>query len=176
MRSEYIPRRELEFLLSALMPENRLALEVSAHTGLRINDVLSLRTEKLAQRFTVREQKTGKFRRVFLSNELLERCRVNAGKYYVFEGRLDRSKHRTRQAIFKDLKCTARRFKLRLPEEYRGRNIAPHTARKIYAVEAYARTRDLKKVQRLLNHSDEAITLLYALADQMVARHKLPRK
>ena len=49
---------EFEHLLAALMPPNRLACEVSACTGLRISDVLNLRTAKLAERFSVRELKT----------------------------------------------------------------------------------------------------------------------
>lgn len=68
-------------------------------TGLRISDVLSIETDKLRDkngelgnrnRITVRELKTGKNRRVYLPNELLEKMIRIAGKYYVFEGRINR--------------------------------------------------------------------------------------
>ena len=63
MRSEWIPKGDFEHILAALSPENRLACEVSLATGLRIGDVLALTPEKVRkQRFTVREQKTGKTR------------------------------------------------------------------------------------------------------------------
>lgn len=107
-------------VLGALMPANRLACEVSAATGLRIGDVLSLRTEQVekGQRFTVREQKTGKTRRVYLPKEIHKRALAMAGHRFVFEGRLDGKKHRTRQAVYKDLVRAAKLF--RLEEHTRG--------------------------------------------------------
>lgn len=149
------------------MPQNRLALEISLATGLRIGDVLQLRSDALraaaGRRLTVRELKTGKNRRVLLPVELYNRALSMAGKVYVFEHRLDYRQHRTRQAVFKDLKRAARLFRIR-------ENVAPHSARKVYAVEAYRRTGDLKRVQALLNHSSEAVTMLYAMADELTAR------
>ena len=76
----------------------------------------------------------------------------------MFEGRLDGRKHRTRQAVFKDIKRAAAAFGLK-------RNVAPHSLRKIYAVDEFEKTGNLKKVQKLLNHSDEAVTILYAMAN-----------
>lgn len=167
MRTQYIDRREMSHLLAALTPPNRLALEISMSTGLRIGDVLNLKSDQLAQRFFVRELKTGKSRRIYLPGELLDRAKSMAGKIYVFENRLDYRKHRTRQAVFKDLKRVSKAFGIH-------ENIAPHSARKVYAVEAYKRSGgDLKKVQRLLNHESEAVTMIYAMSDQLCKRHKL---
>jgi site-specific recombinase XerD len=39
----------------------------------------------------------------------------------------------------------------------------------VWAVEKYRKT-SLKRVQTLLGHSDEAITVLYAMADQITAK------
>lgn len=165
LRADYIYRQEFEHLLAALTTENRLALEVSLTTGLRISDVLNFRTCKLAERMTVRELKTGKSRRIRLSYELLLRLTAIAGKVFVFENRLSPLKHRTRQAVYKDLRRAAALF--RIPA---GIHVSPHTARKVYAVGQYKRTCSLAKVQELLNHSDEAVTMLYAFADVMVKR------
>ena len=173
MRTDWIPRREFEHLLAALMPENRLAMEISLATGLRIGDVLNLRTNALKARFTVRELKTGKNKRVFLNNELLSRAIAIAGKVYVFEGRNSSLRPRTRQAVYKDLKRIAKAFRLCLPKKA---NVAPHSARKVYAVEQYYKTGSLEKVQQLLNHKKEAVTVLYALADQMVGRRRPPKQ
>lgn len=166
--TEYIPRTELEHLLAALMPANRLALEISLHTGLRISDVLSLRTESLKKRMSVRELKTGKLRKISLTNELYERAMVMSGKHYVFESRLYNYKHRTRQAVFKDLKRVCDIFRLKI-------NIAPHSARKVYAVEQYNRSGSLKHVQQLLNHRDPAVTMLYAMADDLTTKNHTKR-
>lgn len=156
-------------LLAALTPENRLVLEVSLTTGLRLGDVLNLKTEHLKERMTVREQKTGKTRQVRLSKPLLERLIVHAGKIFVFPNRMDYKKPRTRQAVWKDLKRAARLF--RIPAKL---NIAPHSERKIFAVGMYKRTCDIKRVKALLNHSSEAVTWVYAAADFM-ARRKCPQ-
>lgn len=160
MRTQWIPKGEMVHILSALFPQNRLACEISIATGLRIGDVLALKTEKVAkQRFTIREEKTGKTRTVRLPAELLNRCLACAGQHYVFENRLNGKKHRTRQAVFKDLKRVAKAFKVK-------ENIAPHSLRKIYAVEEFERNGgDLKRVQKLLNHTSEAVTMLYAMAN-----------
>ena len=165
MRSEWISKGDFEHVLAALYPENRLALEVSLATGLRINDVLGLKTAHVRKgRFTVREEKTGKTRRVRLPNELVGRCMATAGHHYVFEHRLNGRKHRTRQAVFKDLRRVAVLFKVK-------EHLSPHSARKVFAVEEYERTGgDLQRVKRLLNHSDEGVTMLYAMANVLNRR------
>lgn len=161
MRTEWLPKGEMEVLLRALSPENRLACEISLATGLRINDVLALTPEKVRkQRFTLREEKTGKTRRIRLPAELVARALALSGQHYIFEHRLNGRRHRTRQAVFKDLKKACANFGIK-------KNIAPHSLRKIYAVEEYELTGDLKKVQKLLNHSNEAVTMLYAMANSV---------
>ena len=166
MRAEWIPKGEMEHILPALQPINRLACECSMATGLRINDVLAGFTPERVRkrRFTLREEKTGKTKFVRLPVELADRCLMCAGQHYVFEGRLNGRKPRTRQAVFKDLKKVASMFGVK-------ENITPHTMRKIYAVEEFKRSGGkLKKVQKLLNHDSEAVTMLYAMADQMTKR------
>lgn len=168
MRTDWIAREEYDHILAALMPPNRLALEIAESNGLRISDALSLKTERLRQRMTIRELKTGKSRRIYLPRELYERALRQAGRYWVFEGRTDPRRHRTRQAVYKDLKRVARL--MRIPLGIGLANVGTHTARKIYAVEAYHRTGSLEHVRKLLNHDREAVTVLYAMADAMTAR------
>jgi len=169
MRTDYIDKAELGHLLAALTVPNRLALEVSLATGLRIGDVLQLRTEDIRTandgRISLREQKTGKRRRLRLPNELLARLLSIAGRLYVFEHRLDWRKNRTRQAVFKDLRRSARLFRV-------SGTISPHSTRKVWAVEEMRKHGDLKRIQKLLNHADEAVTVLYALADELTKRKR----
>lgn len=165
-RTDWIPKGEMVHILASLYPENRLACEISLATGLRINDVLALPTAKARKgRFTLREEKTGKTRLVRLPNDLVKRCLECAGQHYVFEGRLDGRKHRTRQAVFKDLKRASVAFNLK-------QNVAPHSLRKIYAVDEFEKNGgNIKRVQKLLNHDSEAVTMLYAMAN-IVSKRK----
>ncbi len=159
MRSQWIPKGEIQHILAALSAENRLACEISLATGLRINDVLQLKTEQVKKgRFTVYEQKTGKTHLVRLPRDLQKRAINCSGSHYVFQGRLNGMQHRTRQAVFKDLKKAVANFGVK-------ENVTPHSLRKIYAVEEYKKHGNLKKVQKLLNHSSEAVTILYAAAN-----------
>lgn len=159
MRTQWVPQGEIVHVLAALQPKNRLACEISLATGLRINDVLALKPDQVQkQRFTVREEKTGKTRAIYLPKELQDRALTCSGKHFVFEGRSNGKTHRTRQAVFKDLKRVAKLFGIK-------ENVAPHSLRKIYAVEEYQKHGNLKRVQKLLNHSNEAITQLYAFAN-----------
>ena len=158
MKTEYLLNREVEQVLALLMPLNRLVLRVSLHTGLRISDVLSLKTEQLSSRFWVTESKTGKKKFVGLPRDLLEDLKKVAGKIFVFESRTDPKKHRSRQAVWADLKRAARAF--RLPQ-----NVAPHSFRKVYAVDLMEKYGDIKKVKKALNHRYESTTLIYAMAD-----------
>lgn len=157
-KAEYLFDREVELILAALTPENRLAMRVALHTGLRIGDVLHLRPQQLSSLFWITEQKTGKRRQVGLPRPLLEELRENAGETWVFPGR-DPEKPRTRQAVWKDIKRAAWAFRLPV-------NAGTHSARKVYAAAMLERTGDLDRVRRALNHDNEAVTMIYALAAQ----------
>lgn len=166
MRTDFVSRENLGHILAALTRENALAIRVSMATGLRIGDVLQLKPEQVIPdkvRFTIKEQKTGKSRTVYLPKALREECFQNAGRFWVFEHRLDRKKHRTRQAVFKDMKRSAKAFRI-------AGHIAPHSARKMFAVEFFQKCGDLGKVKKLLNHSSEAVTYIYAMADVLTSK------
>ena len=130
-------------ILAALMPANRTVVRVCMATGLRVSDVLELRIQWPAA--------------------LYEEMERNAGRLWVFESRTDPKRHRTRQAVWKDIKRAEGVYK-RSKVIDRRQNIGTHTARKIAAVDAYHKG-GLPAAQRLLNHSDPLITRLYALAD-----------
>lgn len=160
MKTEYLLNREVDNVLAALTPENALVMRVALHTGLRVGDILSLKTDQLKPRFWVTESKTGKRRQVGLPEPLLGDLRRSAGETWVFPGRVP-GKHRSRQAVWKDVKRAAKA--LRLPQ-----NVGPHSARKVYAVELLAKYGDIERVSRALNHSSQAVTLIYALADRQL--------
>lgn len=163
-RSDWASGDVMAHILAALTYENRLAITVSLLTGLRIGDVLNIRSRDLLKdRFTITEEKTLKRRTIRIPNKLRDELQGIAGKIYVFENRLSARKHRTRQAVYKDIKRAARAFRIKS-------NISCHTARKIYAVSEYKKDFSVARVKKLLNHSSEAVTMIYAIADELTKR------
>lgn len=161
MRTSWISDDNFTLILRLLTPANRLAIEMMLRYGMRIGDVLSTRTIDVKKGdWTYKEEKTGKTRRIRCHGDFALRLLEQAGRIYVFEGRSDYRKHRTRQAVYKDIKRAAKALRLDC-------NAGTHSARKNYAVNQYRVTGDIRKVQRLLNHSDETITMIYALADKL---------
>lgn len=167
-KTEYLLQREVDLILAALTPENRLVMRTALVTGLRVGDVLALKPERLKPHFWVTEQKTGKKRQVGLPEPLLSDLKKNAGKWWVFPGR-DPRKHRTRQAVWKDVKRAAKAF--RIPQ-----NVGPHSARKVYAVDLMKKYGDIDRVRRALNHNSETVTMIYALADMQLAAKNRRRR
>lgn len=157
-KSSYIGGEAMRCVLAALTPANRAICQVMLHTGLRVGDVVSLRTDQVAQRMSVREQKTGKRRRVSLPRWLVDDILSGAGEVWAFPGVRDKARHRTRQAVWADMRRAAKAFR------FRG-VVSPHSARKYYAVQLMHKYHDVARVQRILAHDNSAVTMLYALAD-----------
>lgn len=153
--------REMEHVFAALTPGNRLVCRVAVHTGLRVGDVLALRTEKFKPQMWVTEAKTKKRRRVNLPKQLYEDVKAQVGVTWVFPSPRDPAKHRTRQAVWADVKRAAKAF--RMPQ-----NVGVHSLRKRYAVDQLERSGgNFERVRRLLNHKDMATTMIYAMSYQL---------
>lgn len=160
MTTEYLLAREVDHVLAALTPQNRLIIETVLQTGLRISDVLELKTSDLKPSMWVTERKTGKKHRCGLKKDLLRRILAQAGPIWAFPGR-NGNGHKTRQAVWADVKRAAKAF--RLPQ-----NVGTHSFRKAYAVELLAKYGDLLRVQRAMGHSAPSITVIYAMADRLL--------
>lgn len=187
MRTDFICLDRMKEVLSGLMPDNRDALMLSMYTGLRISDVLRLRWEKCSclqpgALLTLVAMKTGKATNVMISQpvyDILKRRGAGVRRTgWVFPGRTrgtkspsdgaDVSAPRTRQAVWKDLKRAARLY--RCDGKKLRENLGPHSCRKMFAVSLYRETKSLEVVRRALGHSDLAITMVYALADELTSR------
>ena len=161
MTTEYLMEREMEHVFAALTPGNRLVCRVAVHTGLRVGDVLGIPATKLGTQFWVTERKTGKRKRVNLPKALVEDIKAQAGTEWAFPSPTRPGKPRTRQAVWADVKRASRAF--RMPQ-----NVGVHSLRKRYAVEQLERSGgNYRRVQRLLNHSDMAVTMIYAMSYQL---------
>lgn len=143
--------------------ENILAVEVSLETGARIGDVVALRKDCLKGR-TLRytAQKTGKEDIKVISADLANRLRRNSCGLWLFPSERSKSGHRTRQAVWKDIKQASKALGLK-------GNISPHSARKTYAVVDYHKN-GLKATQEDLQHDRIDTTLIYALSDTLAPK------
>lgn len=168
MKTEYLLNQEVQLVLRLLTPQNRLIMRVALATGLRISDVLELRPWQIKSHFWVTEKKTGKRRQVGLREPLLSEVKKQMGKEWAFPGRKP-GKHKTRQAVWKDVKRAAGAY--RLPQ-----NVAPHSARKVYAVQLLEKYGDMERVRRALNHSGQAVTMVYAMADKELQAKMMKRR
>lgn len=161
MRTRAISDDSMEHVLRLLTYPNECVCRVCLAHGLRVGDVLNLKTRQIRmKKITLREQKTGKRRVIQLSAGLRKMILAQAGEIYAFPARSNPEKHRTRQAVWKDLKRAARALRL-------GAGVGTHSMRKSAAVRRYKATGDIQRVKQLLNHNDVAVTMLYALAENV---------
>lgn len=158
MRTTYLNPTTYNKLYGVMQYPNVLALRVCLETGLRIDDVLKLRKSDLNKR-TIRgtAEKTEKPFKKVISQDLANRLREISGSKFIFPHRLKESEHRTRQAVWKDVKKAAKLLSL-------GGNVAPHSARKTYAVELF-KDCGLDEVQKELQHDRISTTMIYAFAN-----------
>ena len=164
----FVERELLKEVISHLYTDNRLIMKIALDTGLRIGDILEIRIGDVRnnRRFRIVEHKTGKVKYVRIASavrkEILEtRTYCKEDGYYCFPHRISPvTRHRTRSAVNKDIKRVLDIMGIEP-------RISPHSARKGYAVELYAKTGDLHAVQEALNHGSINTTVLYALSDKM---------
>lgn len=159
MMTDYVSPDDFGRICAHMHHENALAVEVSLETGLRIGDVVALRRDQLdGQRLRFVASKTGKPGVKRISAQLAKQLRQIAGSVYIFEHRTDPNKHRTRQAVWRDVKSAAAACSIH-------QNAAPHSARKTYAVEVF-HAGGLPAARKELQHDSYGTTLLYALSDK----------
>ena len=157
--TDYVSPDDFGRICAHMHHENALAVEVSLETGLRIGDVVALRRDQLnGQRIHFTASKTGKSGSKRISAQLAKQLRQIAGAVYIFEHRTDPNKHRTRQAVWRDVKSAAAACSIR-------QNAAPHSARKTYEVEVF-HSGGLPAARKELQHNSYGTTLLYALSDK----------
>lgn len=169
MTTDYLLHKEVDTVLGLLTTGNRLAISAALQTGLRIGDVLSLPRDKIAPRMWVTESKTGKRRQVGMPQALCDEILRNApaNQQWAFPG-LKVGTHRTRQAVWKDVKRAAAAMRLKT-------NAAPHSFRKVYAVRLLDEYGDIERVRRALKHDSVTTTMIYAMADKRLKTRKSRR-
>lgn len=128
------------------------------NTGLRVSDLLKLRVQDVrgADYYTLKEQKTGKAKRIDLHavrRQIDEYTEGAAPTDYLFASRKGDNQPITRVQAYRILQAAAERVGLE--------SIGTHTMRKTFGYHFYKRYGDVVSLQRLLNHASPSITLRY---------------
>lgn len=166
MRTDYLNPQLYNRLYAVMTYDNVLAMRIALETGLRIDDVLSLRYEQIKGR-TVRgtAEKTGKEFKKVLSADLAKRLQLEKGKKgYIFPHRTKPNAHRTRQAVWANMKKAADIMGVKL-------NAAPHSARKTYAVEVF-KDKGINAAQKELQHDRISTTMIYAFSNLLTENER----
>lgn len=129
---------------------------IGINTGLRVGDLLRLKVSDLKRKkkTTIQEGKTKKPRVVNISNiyEEVQAYLKTVDSVWAFPSRKG-SKAITPTQAYRQLNKAA---------EYAGvEHIGTHTMRKTFGYWFYKQTRDVAKLQMILNHSHPQITLRY---------------
>ena len=159
MKSEYIDGDLWRGIVSGMTSANALAIAVSLETGMRIGDVLKLRTSDLMKNGIMYiAEKTGKHCITQCSGKILAALHENAVNGICFPSRFgSKGDYRTRQAVWKNVRKAAKNAGIKP-------HVSPHSARKTFAVELRRRS-GVEAVQEALQHKYKTTTNLYAFAD-----------
>ena len=159
MKSRYLEEGEIKALRSVLTDEAFLPLRLSLETGLRIGDVVGLKTAAVkADGIHYTAQKTGKPGVAIISADLRRRLCLKERRKWLFPSPYKPDKHLTRQAVWARMKAAGKRAGVDLE------GLSPHAMRKVCAVEIY-RQKGFDAVMRALQHTSSATTEIYAFAD-----------
>jgi integrase len=131
---------------------------IGINTGLRVGDLVKLKVKQIKskKKITVKEGKTKKPRVIQLSNifdEIQAYIRLLEGTEWLFPSRQGGSHITTTQA-YRQLVKAAKMVDI---ED----GIGTHTMRKTFGYWFYKQTKDIAKLQEILNHSKPEITKRY---------------
>ena len=155
---------------------NLLLFTLGINTAYRISDLGKLRLSDVLEisgngriiakdRLAIREQKTGKYNSVILSDKLrrliLDYCKTHFDQAmdlrnfddYLFPSARDRSKPLSRQSVWRIISTAGSQVGLE--------HIGTHTMRKTFGYWLYKSGVSVEIIQQLLNHSNAKTTLRY---------------
>ena len=153
----------LEIFLKERSLRDLLLFVLGTNSGLRISDILALnvRDVKNKTHITIREKKTGKFKKFPINSKLKSiideytKDRINDEPLFKtkFNNRLERV------GAYMILKNVSQKAGI---EE----NIGTHTLRKTFGYHHYKQFKDIAILQKIFNHSNPEVTLRYIGIEQ----------
>ncbi|PKM50369.1 MAG: site-specific integrase [Firmicutes bacterium HGW-Firmicutes-7] len=138
---------------------NYIMFSMGVHTGLRISDILTFKIGDVLNRdkVIIKEKKTQKPKEFSLNKRLQKDIKeYAAGKYnaeYLIKSRTGFNSPITRNQAYQIIQNVSKEFKIE--------NVGTHTLRKTFAYHYYMKTKDIAELQTILNHANQADTLMY---------------
>lgn len=143
---------------------NLMLFDFGIFTGLRVSDIIKLKVKDVDSGDKFREKKTGKITRTH-ANQKLKRELADYIDFmglnpddWLFPSTRGRDHHVTRYQVYKAIHEAG--LACGIP------NLGSHTMRKTFGRMWYQQGRPITKLQKLFNHSSQAITLRYIGIEQ----------
>ena len=159
VKAEYLRADLYATIFHEMSEANADACRVALETGMRIGDVLALRSSDIhGNEVAFVAQKTKKAAQITMKPETVRLLRKHtiSGNPYCFPS-TKVGAHRTRQAVWADMRKACKLLGVRL-------HVSPHSCRKTYAVELFHK-KGIEEVKNKLQHDNISTTLLYAFSD-----------
>lgn len=148
-------KRDIERMKQSLHGRDLLLFTLGINTNLRISDLLRLTREDIVgNQIVIREQKTGKTKRIHLGDKTLEQITPLLPETGTLFPSRKGGKAITRQQAWRILNDAAVRAGLNI-------EFGTHSLRKTFAYHAYKQGVDLALLMRILNHASQRETLRY---------------
>ena len=162
----------IEQYLHQKNPRDWLLFLAGTNSGLRISDLLPLRSGDVqGQHLVIKEKKTRKRKWIRITPKLARGFReYTAGlqdQVFLFRSRQGGNVPICRARAYQILRQAARAHGLD--------HIGTHTLRKTFGYHFYRQTKDVALLQEIFNHSDPAVTLRYIGVNQDVMDRALSR-
>ena len=132
---------------------------VGVYTGMRISDILKLKVKDVYNKdiISIKEKKTGK-KNNFIVNKQLEEllneyCKSKDQEEFIIKSREGANKPITRVRAYQVMKEVEKSLGLS--------KMGTHSLRKTFGYHYYKQYKDVATLQKLFNHSDPSITLMY---------------
>lgn len=157
LANNYIPPQDLAAIRRGLNARDKQIMDILVLTGYRLDDVLHLRKWQISKK-TIRltERKTGNIRTV--DNPCVKPCGHPFEYVFGGRGRQGEQKKLHRSTFWRHFEKAVEAAGLS------NKGYTVHSLRKVYAVNLYMQTRDIKAVQKDLGHKNIATTCLYIIA------------
>ncbi len=156
--------KEMGEYLESIHPKWKVMFKIGVLTGLRVSDILNLKVEDIDLCIKVKEQKTGKYRRINVPDSLyielkkyIKTYKLGKGDYLIFSnkrGKEGQQKAVSRQQAYRVMQDASAMVGIR-------ETVGTHGMRKTMAYQLYQKDKDIALVQYILNHSSSETTLRY---------------
>lgn len=163
-------KRDRNKIIAALHGRNQLMFRLGVAFGLRITDLLNLKVGQVRgkKEAIVIEQKTRKARTITVSRQLQKELTHLEGddNDYIFKSRQGANRPISRQRAYQVLNNAIDRAGLK----DKVGTIGTHSLRKTFGYILYQQNYDLARLQKILGHSSQKVTLRYiGIEDEEIA-------